>query len=1087
MNNNNNLFVTDINELYGGLVPARQDSNLLGNNPIKAQQLNTALNVANQPANKLQQQGYSLMGLGRNIVSNLEDIGTGLAYVGTHPKETGQLLLNYLNDVGYQSGGNPLKNLGYIAADATDAILHPYSLDSATRNENLGNIVGSLLVKDYSGAWNYTKDAVANAADRAYNNAGYVGVDLLSLGLGKGLTAGARAATSMEKGLATTAAESAKIAERVREPLGEINRLPVVTRAKLFEAAETGKWTDDIAQYKPLVKKFSEEYNNLIPEYAKVDREKQSIIQKYVRDNNITYQEAERALTPLLENATESTSKNIAYHYSPEDFSKFDINKVGTGAGARHGEGIYVTQNKAIHENAARTFDELNKKLGQRYKVEIPNDETFLRESTRLIDQPAYIQDAVRNIANKTPELKNIIANNPTGKEIIEALGKDAVKILDKNEIKGIKYYEGLPSEGLNIFNPNDIRILEKGVKNGELVGFTSSGDNIAELAKAGDKAAQAVIEGKKLFKQGDIFPITHAMESADDAAKAAGFINEVGSYAGKYSKRGYGLTTYEKMAEGLVKQADGILENQMRAYTQSKVGQQIIDGHIGGQSIAPASIKDAVYVSKSALENGDVLKVLKNPSKEPLKSVDSIAIDKNMAKTIVEQLTPLESAYKGWMKDIYTIQKGNLLAQGTYLAGNTITGATNTLVNSGFRTIDDVVQAIGTKGKLAKRMGLYRRDIPKTYNNKVVQTIQNINDLSGARLFRHLDRTIQNSIAEIAAHANLRKQGIKAANRLNTLDELSLDKLGEAIVDTRRVALLNSNRTILPRGASQLISTFSPFWQWGDTAAQSTLWMLRRNPAMANVALIDVLSTVGFNAEMQNRFNLKVTSDKPLVSYRFDNRTGQIKEATAEFVPMMNTLRFISDSGRASRGEKADSINFTNTALGEIFMAAQGKNRYGKPLRSQGMVIQGDKRYRQNPQTGQWELVETGTAGEVLTAIGRTTFGLPNVINKTVAPTVAEAMSILTGKDYNFYRPDDDSLFGQILPQGQAPTLNNILIGGDPTRPRTGREIQNALSGVYETPYFPERPDITSQRQLRSILLNRARSYNRGLENINR
>lgn len=1140
-NNTNGLFITDMNELYGGFIPAQTTNNLLGNNPEQAKQF-IANSLANTPQaiNQTQVPKYSLTGLGKKIVSNLEDMGTGLAYIGTHPKETANLLGNYLGEVGYKSGGNPLKNLGYITTDLTDAMLHPYSLDSATRNKNIGNIVGSALAGDYSGSWNYAKDAAAQAFDRAYNNAGYIGLDLVSLGLGKGLTKGIRAATKAEKGLAVSTAEAAKVAEQVRKPLDEINKVPTVVRAKLYEAAETGKWTDDIVQYKPLVKQFSEEYNKLVPEYAKVDRENQSIIQKFARDNGVTYQEAEKTLTPLLELPREA---EVSVAQKGKDLEKLvpkikyeetaPVFKYDEMEGALNANSPLNTQPLKYQEAINKLFDAeelqglqgLNaKELDTAIRTKLGSNDAAtawyqrngigemfdLETGTRTIfgkDRKASYNPKTNEItlykdkmdALSLPHeqahqfLNNLNKASKTNKNAKELIGEITNKFGDGSgsidyalhENFAPKYAEWVASgKPLDIDNVSVFKKVDNIINKTEKT--ITPTNTLETLAKSGDKAAQAVIEGHKLFKQGDIFPITHAMESADEAAKAAGFANEVGGYAGRFSKRGYGLTTYEKMAQAL-KAPNEILENQMRSYAQGKIGQQLIDGHIGGQSVLPTSAKDTLYVSREALENGNILRALKNASKEMPKGSDVVPIDKHMAKAISEQLTPLESAYKGIMKDIYAIQKGNLLSQGTYLAGNAITGVTNTLMNSGLSTIDDIVQAIGTKGKLAKQMGLYRRNIPKTYKNKVTQTIQNANDISGAKLFRHLDRTIQNSIAEIAAHANLRKLGIKSPDRLAALDKLSLDKLGEAIVDTKRVALLNSNRTILPRWVTQGASTVNPFWQWGDTAAQSTLWMLRKNPAIANVALVDVLSNIGFNAEMQNRLNLNVSLDKPLVSYRFDNKTGQIKEATAEFVPMMNTLRFISDTGRYISGDKVENLTLTNTALGEIFMAAQGKNRYGKPLRSKGMVIQGDKRYRQNPVTKQWEVVNSGTPAEVLTAIGRTTFGLPNVVNKTVAPTVAEAMSELTGRDYNFYRPYDDSLFGQILPQGVPPTTSNILMGGDPTRPRTGREIQNAMSGIYETTYYPERPDITSQRQLRSILLNRARNYNRGLENIMR
>lgn len=1167
LNNNNGIFLP-ANQVFFPNTINIDSNDLLGNNPELARRRYETIaaqqSTATKPVNALESTDeISLDALIHNVGANVGRIGTGLIYLGTHapemigsglrsgynyltthsPLEIGRDASNYIfGDMSperiQQIGTNiqtkglggaiadDLTNQRTVWSDVYNAMAAPYN---ATTLQIAPVLTGDKTLGDF--AKGVAKGIWENPVDAALDVIPFVG------GLA---TRGVKAATKTEKGLAAVTAKGAKKAEQARNSLDKLNKLDTATKAKVFEAAETGKWTDDILQYKNDVQQFSKDYSELVPDYAKVDAKKQSIIQKYARDNNIYYQDAERDLNPVLELLEKSdkaldTDKELRgvapsikveetapkFKYDETDsIIKEEFNLSGQSPKVQkaigdlfdpeeiqaikdlNGRELYTAvQDKLGSPNAAAAWFQKNG-IGE-VSSDLTGRRTIIGGTRKAKYNPKtneviLYKDAMDEFtqAHETSHallknLDNISDGNKAAKElkdqIINEFDKGAKGITETTQENFANAYTNWLKAGKplktsadtvlkrvdDILNPAETKTVSR---------------QLEQLASSGDRAAQAVLEGNKLFNEGKIFPITHAMESADEAAKAAGFANDVGGYAGRFSRRGYGLTSYEQMAKALEK-PDEILENQLKQHTEYSVAREMIDnGTVGGQSIAPVNKASTVYINRKALENGNIRGALANPVKELPSSGDFMAIDKNMAAALKDQINGLESVYKSIMGDIYATQKSTLLSQGTYLAGNAITGATNTLLNSGVNTLNDVVAAIGTRGKLAKQMGIYRRDIPRKANTKIGQVVQTINDKTGGQLLRHIDGTIQNSLAEIAANASLRRRGIASANRLDALDKMSLKELGDAIVDTKRVALLNTNRTILPKNVTGVISTVAPFWQWSDTAAQSALHLLKTNPLMSNVVLNDILGTIAFDQEMQNRLNLGVSSDKPLVSYRFDDRTGKIKEAKTEFIPMMNTITLMNDALKVAQGKAPESITLTNTALGEIINAVSGKNRYGKPLTSRNMQVFQGRRYRRNPETGRFEVVEGGTAPEVLSAVTRGFFGLPNMINKTAAPFATEVMSELSGTDYNFYRPYDDSLFGSIQPAGVDPRANaNFLVGGNPERPRTGRELINALSGGYESDYYPERQPLMTKGDLRSMLKSQGRHNIRAWENINR
>lgn len=631
-----------------------------------------------------------------------------------------------------------------------------------------------------------------------------------------------------------------------------------------------------------------------------------------------------------------------------------------------------------------------------------------------------------------------------------------------------------------------DTAITQKIVRDRELTGHTNFSDvereirpmldlisegkiadveNLAKTNSATAKLANDVLEANKLYEKGRIFPVTHvnAMELgtqrvADIASAADRTLNR-----GRFSERVLGTQTYQDIANQLVK-PDLFLEQLGRRFLDRNLSNAILAGEFGGLSIAPSAAKNTVFLDRKLLENGNVSEALKRMEKTAQRA-DDISMDKWTAQSLKEQLES-GAALQGFLGNAYRIGKSNLLAQGTYLGANAITGASNLLMNSGAYAISDLIDAVKSQGKLAKEMGLYRRDIERLSKEPLVNFIERFNRYTGGAVTRFLDRKIQNTLAEAGAHAELRKLGYGYNQRLNAIANMEKKKLGDTIMDVARVANLNSTRTLLPQGvANSAFLAINPFWRWQDTATQGTIRMLEKNPIAANVVLGDVLTQLAFNDEMQNRMNLHADIDKPYVTFKVDPNTGNFKTISAEFVPMTTTLKLIDFTGT----DYARNPNLP--IIGDLYMAAQGKGTNGKPLRrgeTSNTITQiiNNTRYEFSKDNPYGELKPIGGKGdEILNTALRTVFGLPNLANKTIFPLLAP----LFNEEGEYYQPYAGSLVGSFGTSG----TQNIIMGGDPRRSRSAQDVINALSGTYEQDVYNMRPQANLQNRF-------FRQYNR-------
>lgn len=589
----------------------------------------------------------------------------------------------------------------------------------------------------------------------------------------------------------------------------------------------------------------------------------------------------------------------------------------------------------------------------------------------------------------------------------------------------------------------------------------------VEELATSGNEMANRVLEAKKLYDKGDIFPVTHGIAEVD---KTAGIDRSLQIYNKRFSTREFGNANYIDIAKQLMRPSE-YLEQLGINFANTEMAKQILEGaSLGGvKSLAPDDIGRAVYVQREALEQAmrnekDIHEVLKSAKKEKLLD-DDIPLDETAAKVLENKTERRGQSFGGVTGDTVKLAKQSILGSASYLGGNALTATTVGLLNSGPMIISDIIQASKSKGKLLKELGLYRTDsIATKMHHPITQAISNINDVAGGKALRWVDRKIQNWWGEVGAHAALRKAGVK------TVSDATKVQLADIIHNTKRAGLLNDPVSSLPAGLQSLLGVTNPFFNWIETATKSTGYAFKNAPFLSNVVLNDVLANIGYDQEMQNRLNLRVQSNKPYVSYKFDNNTGEIKETTAEFLPITSTFKFAE--GILNRD--ADALPASVPALSDLISVVQGKDKYGNPLKravKPNEVTQavGDNRWRMNPKTGQVEKIG-GQADEILSTAIKSVLVPTSLWNRTVAPAIGGIM----GMHYN--QPYAQSIFGDY---SDSDTYNNMLVGGNPDKPRTGMDVIRAISGRSEYPYYEEREYMTpaeARKFMRGVAKQRSR-----------
>lgn len=628
--------------------------------------------------------------------------------------------------------------------------------------------------------------------------------------------------------------------------------------------------------------------------------------------------------------------------------------------------------------------------------------------------------------------------------------------------------------------------------------------NELKKLAQEGDVGASELIKSKELFDKGYLKLVPHGLAEVtkDTASEALAKGKEHRFFQGKYSERVYGNASYEDIAKQL-ENPELWVDAQVKAFVEDTIADEILKrGTLGDLPLTSEGSKAVQYIDRATLETGDVTKAL-GEVKDVANKADDIAIDKSLVGELKKQLDTsngIRPFGNTVLNDAYAVPKRNILASGGYLAGNFYTGMANAFMNAGLNPIgmaQDFIESIATKDKLAKNAGIYR-NLKRSKSSVTTPVLKQIDQINAplSNVLNAVDAKIQNTVAEMALNRNLRRKGIRLSERADYIDSMNKAELGEVIHDARMISLSNPSRTLLPKSLQGGVGILNPFWRWMDTAAQASLYMLEKHPVISNVVYNKIAHDIAFDKEAQNRMNLRVQSDKPFVSYKFNDKTGKIQELSCEFLPAMNTMRLIGNTARAIKKRDLDdmpvALDPANTVFwGSLLGSIKGVDKYGKPIMrpeidrpEQHAYIFNNERYRFNSQSGRWERIGAFQGDEILnTAIGEL-IAYPKLWNRTIAPAVAGFRNSVLGQDIRYYQPYQTQVLGEFAPAGQMPEYAN------PRRSMAADESLNQLLGIYTRDYNPqyeERENELNARDLRQMIRGGARRYGRTQEILNR
>lgn len=101
---------------------------------------------------------------------------------------------------------------------------------------------------------------------------------------------------------------------------------------------------------------------------------------------------------------------------------------------------------------------------GQVIKVRVPADKYLLSEKGKIKEQSPLVQGAIEKLAAKYPEIEISGTGEQLYKSAVKAMGskKRASEALNNVGIKGISYKGKVDGPGFVIFNPNDLKVLER-------------------------------------------------------------------------------------------------------------------------------------------------------------------------------------------------------------------------------------------------------------------------------------------------------------------------------------------------------------------------------------------------------------------------------------------------------------------------------------------------------------------------------------------------------------------------------------------------------------------------------------------------
>ena len=960
-----------------------------------------------------------------NVVHDLREIGTGFVNIAKHPIDnTVGAYLNYITNTGVYNPDGTVKTIPQRGGEAYDFLLGDIT---GLKSKSISEIGKAVLTGDFDKAASEAKKAGGEIYRQFMDNPlifatvvapGAVG-KVAKAGGSQVLKAAERAGIPIGEAAKTVAytvdAAKTKVASTINKTMEgaeQLRKASVQDLAKVNKNIRLGNkevpLNENELKIKEAYYKFQKEYNKLLDDNALVSDREMAAVQYVADKEGITYQAAKRKVQPQLDALSDGIEEASLRFENRLNNLEHDINL-------------------------------FKKDLSKDTKRNILND----KDKRKLTELPE--------------EQVNILKKNLSDAEINNLLQADATVA------ETIQYVRDITRDTLG--STKFKKAAQTNVKYKENMGRLA-----ALAAETGDQTLMHFYEGMKLADKGEIFPVTFA--GADIPAGST--IDQAGRrMAGKSSSREYGTATPEAVAKVYKEGINNYIDDVVRGKVTNELERNILNGTIDGENaLVRQGAKDIRYINPETLMEKGLSDALKGATKEPI--TNGIPIEKAYVDAINATLTRPERVLKGIFGDVFKAGKQSMLASLNYLGGNALAGAYGTLMAADSMTglVSDAVKAIGAKGRLAKELGLYRRATQSTtqgFETGLGKFAGKVNRYSGAKVGELLDKSLQNYFAEINANRALRQAGVKSVAELNALPA---QKVGQIIEDVRLSSMMPNTYSFIPPQLQGAVGPFIPFVKWYDTAMQVTADMYKRNPYFTGLIAGDFFGNIGMDKELQERLGLKVYSDKHLVSYVPNDKTGGAKEVTVNFLPQMTPLQLLQPP--------KEIIRSGIPVVSPLVQALQGRTVYGSPMQrtqefGKAMTqIQNGRRYKPDLETGVYKPVDGGLPDEIISTALRNTWGAPNLVNRTIGPLTAGLASKISGQDIRFYQPYPQSVFGSYR-VGQPDVASSMISTGNPNAQRTLGDVLKGLGTYYEHDYYPQE-DIITGRTMKQIRKGSAR-----------
>ena len=472
------------------------------------------------------------------------------------------------------------------------------------------------------------------------------------------------------------------------------------------------------------------------------------------------------------------------------------------------------------------------------------------------------------------------------------------------------------------------------------------------------------------------------------------------------FTERGYGNATAEDIAAEIL-MPDKMLNHAIKGMLRRKTIETWFDNLINkGEGIINkyAKPEDIRFVHRETLNNSKGLKNLNNKNlfleelPEGVNPSDYLPIDKYSLKAYRDLYFPESGGLRlpKLFEDITYLTKQGMLASGAYLFGNLWGGIHSFITNSNVNMMDDITNAIKTRGALSKQLGTYRYVDPinltrniatKTGEpiidayNSAMSKLEKFNNYAGSHLMRSGDALLQNTFAELNAHATLRKKGIPFEKR--NLDwmkrNMSNEEIYNTLDDIQKASLIYGDHTFLPKWMLRVAEVISPFFRWIPQATESTIWLAKNNPIAYGYLQGALLGSYAWNENKARAQGLEISNPQSGKIYRTDPGTGETRVTETDVIPELTTAKLLQDPAKMYK--KFGTVAGVQTVL-DIFNV---KDKYGN-LKKRGDWKDITPDFRKGVRYKNGLVEETTDIDEILSGLWK--MSVPgSYLNKTALP----------------------------------------------------------------------------------------------------